>query len=57
MGILVRRFTIFTLIMAIFAFSFTALVAQKNGKVSRLRSEWSMNCQTSPLQQGCIATL
>ena len=56
MDVMARRFTIFTLIMTIFALSFTALVAQRDGKQTRLQSTWTLSCQ-EPGQQECRVTL
>jgi hypothetical protein len=56
MDVIARRFTIFTLIMTIFALSFTALIAQRDAKQTRLQSTWTLPCQ-EPGQQDCRATL
>ena len=47
MTILVRRFTIFVLLMAIFAMSFAALVVNPNRSFQRVNVGASIACQHS----------
>ena len=56
MTILVRRFTIFVVLMAIFAMSFAALVVNPNRSFQRVNVGASIACQQS-LSNHCSMTL
>ncbi len=56
MAILIRRFSIFVLLMAIFAMSFAALAVNPNRSFQRVTIGSAYNCQHSA-QPGCHVTL
>ncbi|NTJ41942.1 hypothetical protein G6L28_04915 [Agrobacterium larrymoorei] len=56
MGVLVRRFSIIVLLMAIFAMSFAALVINPDRSFQRVNMGASYSCQHS-FTPGCRVTL
>ncbi|MBB3947120.1 hypothetical protein GGQ73_003086 [Rhizobium skierniewicense] len=56
MAVLVRRFSIIVLLMAIFAMSFAALVVNPNRSFQRVNVGASIACQTS-FSNNCHVTL
>ncbi len=54
MPVIARRFAIFTLIVAIFAIGFSAIVAHPSRKEAVLRMGLQTPCAGAP---GCVATI